>query len=91
MEKAVPLALAASFCTATASVCQRFGGSRYATGGFDAWLVVRLPARGHHPHPDRVLRRAPVAVAGTGIATQAQGHSDQVKTGRAASFCAPSR
>ena len=44
MEKAVLLALAASLCTATASVCQR-AGARYtgpATGGFDARLIVRL-------------------------------------------------
>ena len=36
MEKAVLLALAASLCTATASVCQRAGA------GFDARLIVRL-------------------------------------------------
>ena len=44
MEKAVLLAVAASLCTATASVCQR-AGARYtgpATGGFDARLIVRL-------------------------------------------------
>jgi drug/metabolite transporter (DMT)-like permease len=44
MEKAILLALAASLCTATASVCQR-AGARYtglATGGFDARLIVRL-------------------------------------------------
>jgi hypothetical protein len=42
MEKAVLLALAASFCTATASVCQRFGARRYEMAGFDVWLVFRL-------------------------------------------------
>jgi drug/metabolite transporter (DMT)-like permease len=45
MEKAIPLALAASFCTATASVCQRFGASGYETDGFDVWLVFRLARR----------------------------------------------
>jgi drug/metabolite transporter (DMT)-like permease len=45
MEKAVLLALAASFCTATASVCQRFGASSYEAAGFDAWLVFRLARR----------------------------------------------
>ena len=44
MEKAVLLALAASLCTATASVCQRAGARN--TGpvpdGFDARLIVRL-------------------------------------------------
>ena len=29
MEKAILLALAASFCTATASVCQRLGAETY--------------------------------------------------------------
>jgi drug/metabolite transporter (DMT)-like permease len=42
MDKAVPLALAASFCTATASVCQRLGARRYEMAGFDVWLVFRL-------------------------------------------------
>jgi len=44
MEKAVLLALAASLCTATASVCQRAGARNTgpATGGFDARLIVRL-------------------------------------------------
>jgi hypothetical protein len=44
MEKAVLLALAASLCTATASVCQRAGArcTGLATGGFDARLIVRL-------------------------------------------------
>jgi len=42
MEKAILLALAASFCTATASVCQRFGARRYERAGFDVWLVFRL-------------------------------------------------
>jgi len=44
MEKAVLLALAASLCTATASVCQRAGARN--TGlvpvGFDARLIIRL-------------------------------------------------
>ena len=45
MEKAVLLALAASFCTATASVCQRLGARSYEGAGFDAWLVFRLARR----------------------------------------------
>ena len=45
MEKAVLLAAAASFCTATASVCQRFGASSHETAGFDVWLVLRLARR----------------------------------------------
>src|ERR1700684_4036793 len=42
MEEGILLALAASFCTATASVCQRFGARRYERAGFDVWLVFRL-------------------------------------------------
>ena len=42
MEKAILLALAASFCTATASVCQRIGARRHEVTGFDAGLVFRL-------------------------------------------------
>jgi len=44
MEKAVLLALAASLCTATASVCQRAGARNTGPppGGFDARLMVRL-------------------------------------------------
>jgi drug/metabolite transporter (DMT)-like permease len=44
MEKAVLLALAASLCTATASVCQRAGARNTGPppGGFDARLIVRL-------------------------------------------------
>jgi hypothetical protein len=42
MEKAILLAVAASFCTATASVCQRLGARRYETAGFDAGLIFRL-------------------------------------------------
>jgi drug/metabolite transporter (DMT)-like permease len=44
MEKAVLLALAASLCTATASVCQRAGARNtgLVPGGFDARLIVRL-------------------------------------------------
>ena len=44
MEKAVLLALAASLCTATASVCQRAGARNTGpvAGGFDARLMVRL-------------------------------------------------
>jgi drug/metabolite transporter (DMT)-like permease len=42
MEKAILLALAASLCTATASVCQRKGAMTADTPGFDVWLVFRL-------------------------------------------------
>jgi peptidoglycan/LPS O-acetylase OafA/YrhL len=45
MEKAVLLALAASFCTAMASVCQRLGARSYEGAGFDVWLVFRLARR----------------------------------------------
>jgi hypothetical protein len=33
MEKAILLAIAASFCTATASVCQRRGARKLRDGG----------------------------------------------------------
>jgi drug/metabolite transporter (DMT)-like permease len=47
MELAILLALAASLCTATSSVCQRLGARNLAqstakAGGFDPWLVFRL-------------------------------------------------
>src|SRR5215813_2474395 len=44
MEKAILLAVAASLCTATASVCQRAGARNTgpAAAGFDARLIVRL-------------------------------------------------
>jgi drug/metabolite transporter (DMT)-like permease len=47
MEIAILLSLAASFCTATSSVCQRLGArnlelSGFQVRGFDAWLVFRL-------------------------------------------------
>jgi drug/metabolite transporter (DMT)-like permease len=45
MEKAILLAVAASFCTATASVCQRLGAKSSETMGFDVWLVFRLARR----------------------------------------------
>jgi drug/metabolite transporter (DMT)-like permease len=46
MEKAILLAVAASFCTATASVAQRQGArSVPTTGGFDAGLILRLARR----------------------------------------------
>jgi drug/metabolite transporter (DMT)-like permease len=45
MEKAILLALAASLCTATASVCQRFGARSSEAEGFDIWLVFRLARR----------------------------------------------
>jgi hypothetical protein len=46
MEKAILLAVAASFCTATASIAQRQGAiSVQTTGGFDALLIFRLARR----------------------------------------------
>jgi hypothetical protein len=39
---AILLAVVASVCTATASICQRKGAVSTETSGFDAWLVVRL-------------------------------------------------
>jgi drug/metabolite transporter (DMT)-like permease len=46
LEKAILLALAASFCTATASIAQRQGArSTPTTGGFDAGLILRLARR----------------------------------------------
>jgi len=46
MDKAIVLALAASLCTATASVAQRQGArSVETTGGFDVRLILRLARR----------------------------------------------
>jgi hypothetical protein len=46
LEKAILLALAASLCTATASIAQRQGArSTPTTGGFDAGLILRLARR----------------------------------------------
>jgi hypothetical protein len=45
MEKAILLALVASLCTATSSVCQRIGASKDAAEGFDPRLVWRLARR----------------------------------------------
>jgi drug/metabolite transporter (DMT)-like permease len=45
METAILLAVAASFCTATSSVCQRMGAKSSQTTGFDAGLVFRLARR----------------------------------------------
>ena len=42
MEKAILLAVTASLCTATSSVCQRIGARSSPAAGFDLWLVVRL-------------------------------------------------
>jgi drug/metabolite transporter (DMT)-like permease len=39
------LAIAASLCTATASVCQRVGATSNEITGFDPWLVFRLARR----------------------------------------------
>src|SRR5271169_7196896 len=45
MDKAILLAIAASLCTATASVCQRLGARSDQTAAFDVWLVFRLARR----------------------------------------------
>ena len=42
MDKAILLAVAASVCTAAASLCQRKGARSTQTAGFDARLLVRL-------------------------------------------------
>jgi drug/metabolite transporter (DMT)-like permease len=47
MELAILLSLAASFCTATSSICQRLGARHLESNGhkvhgFDPWLVFRL-------------------------------------------------
>ena len=42
MDKTILLAVAASLCTATASLCQRKGARSTQTAGFDVRLVVRL-------------------------------------------------
>jgi drug/metabolite transporter (DMT)-like permease len=42
MDKAILLAVAASLCTATSSLCQRKGARSTQTAGFDVRLVVRL-------------------------------------------------
>jgi drug/metabolite transporter (DMT)-like permease len=42
MELTVLLSVAASFCTATSSVCQRLGARSVHVTGFDPWLVFRL-------------------------------------------------
>jgi drug/metabolite transporter (DMT)-like permease len=42
MDKAILLAIAASLCTATASLCQRNGARSTQTAGFDVRLIVRL-------------------------------------------------
>ena len=42
MEAAILLALAASFCTATSSVCQRLGAKNAGSSGFDVYLLFRL-------------------------------------------------
>jgi drug/metabolite transporter (DMT)-like permease len=45
MEKAIPLALLASVCTATSSVCQRLGARDAHPTSLDVWLVFRLARR----------------------------------------------
>ena len=45
METAILLAVAASLCTATASVCQRKGARDDQIAGFDVRLVFRLARR----------------------------------------------
>ena len=45
MDKAIVLAVAASLCTATSSVCQRLGASRIRADRFDLRLIMRLARR----------------------------------------------
>ena len=45
MDKAILLAIAASFCTATSSVCQRLGARDSQAASFDARLAFRLARR----------------------------------------------
>jgi hypothetical protein len=45
METAILLAVVASLCTATSSVCQRMGAKSSQATGFDAWLLFRLARR----------------------------------------------
>lgn len=45
MDKAILLAVAASLCTATASICQRRGAMSTETSGFDIGLIFRLARR----------------------------------------------
>jgi drug/metabolite transporter (DMT)-like permease len=45
METAILLAVAASLCTGTSSVCQRMGAKSSQTSGFDAALLFRLARR----------------------------------------------
>ena len=45
IEKAILLAVAASFCTATSSVCQRLGARSEEGAGFDLALLLRLARR----------------------------------------------
>src|SRR6202042_2867591 len=45
MDKAIVLAVAASLCTATSSVCQRLGASRTRADTFGLGLILRLARR----------------------------------------------
>lgn len=45
MYQAIALALAAAFCTATSSVCQRRGARSTETNGFELGLMFRLARR----------------------------------------------
>jgi drug/metabolite transporter (DMT)-like permease len=45
MDKAIPLALAASLFTATSSVCQRLGARDSQANRLDVWLIFRLARR----------------------------------------------
>lgn len=45
LEKAILLAVAASLCTATSSVCQRLGARSVESKGFDLALIFRLVRR----------------------------------------------
>jgi hypothetical protein len=72
MQLAIVLSLAACFCTATASVCQRLGApnldrSAAKAGGFDPWMVFRLAWQ-----PAAVVTLVVVAIA---IALSERGRS----------------
>jgi hypothetical protein len=65
MEKTILLALAASLCTATASVCQRLGARSYQRAGFDAWLALRLARRPVWPRRCRTPSLAAASISTT--------------------------
>ena len=71
MEKAILFAVLASFCTATASVCQRIGARNSETAGFDIWLVFRLARRPTTPTVRPAVKWMIDAMTGAALRTQA--------------------